>query len=656
VPLQWPMINPIFLRVLTSSGRQKRHVWTRALYMVAILIALVVMMMAELGSSGGKSGLADLGELLFVTVSIGQLVLILFLSPIYTAGAISQERDAQTFGVLLTTPLSNLQIVMGTLLSRLFFVLAILFSTLPIFAMLYFFGGFEMRDILLSYAISGSSAVLAGAAAIAVTIVATGTRRVVVGFFLGITGYVVGLWVLDHMLLPPLVSGYTEGALDWLHPVGAMLSTLRGGQADRDPIEMLSFWRLLVTYPEYGYLMYSLSLSAAIITLAAVFVRRLARGYGGLSRRLGRIGLVAGGAIVSAIVCAVFVAQLGLADGLGATVLLAVPVGVGLWIATVKRHRKPRSVWDNPVAWRERVTRTATTKQTSVQVLYVVLSILALYVVLVMKVGGAPAVDARQFVLLATTTQMFVILMVASTMAAGCISYEREQGTLDVLLTTPITPRYFIHGKLTGIFRYAGMFLLMVLLISLGAFLIARLPVERILGGLVPKGWAAAMAAPGSPASGAGGSGSHVTWDSWPIFSTIYPVIVTAGMTAAMITVGMTFSLKARNTATAAVRSALTVLGVAAAMTLCCGVSGSIMVVGHMATLINPFLANYATLFPEDFMAYFNIDESGAMGTFFVAFGMHAGVVLSVVVYGLFARRRIKSMVRTFDLQTRQKL
>ena len=649
MPLQWPIINPIFLRVLSSSGRQKRHVWTRALYMVAILIALVVMMMAELGSSGGKSGLADVGELLFVTVSIGQLVLILFLSPIYTAGAISQERDAQTFGVLLTTPLSNLQIVMGTLLSRLFFVLAILFSTLPIFAMLYFFGGFEMRDILLSYAISGSSAVLAGAAAIAVTIVATGTRRVVVGFFLAITGYVVGLRVLDHTLLPSLVSGYTAGTLDWLHPMGAILSTLRGGPADRDPLEMLSFWQRLVVYPEYGYLVYSLSLSAAIITLAAVFVRRLARGYGGLSQRLGRIGLVAGGAIVSVGVCAVLVAKLGLADGLGATALLAVPVGIGLWIATVKRHRKPRSVWDNPVAWRERVTRTATTQRTAVQVLYVVLSILALYVVLVMKVGGAPAVEARQFVLLATTTQMFVILMVAATMAAGSISYEREQGTLDVLLTTPITPRYFIHGKLMGIFRYAGMFLLMVLLISAGSFLIARLPVERLLGGLVPKGWAAAMAMRTNESP-------HITWDAWPVVATVYPVLVTAGLTAAMITVGMTFSLKARNTATAAVKAALTVLGVAAAMTLCCGVSGSIWVVGPMAALINPFLVNYATLFPEDFMEYFGIDKSGAMGNFFIAFGMHAGVVISVVIYGLYARRRLKSMVRTFDLQTRQKI
>ena len=648
MPLRWPIINPIFTRVMVSSGRQVRHVWTRALYMVAILAALTIMMMLEMAGSREAPRLADVGELLFVTVSIVQLVLILILSPIYTAGAISQERDAQTFSVLLATPLSNLQIVLGSLLSRLFFVLAILFSTLPIFALLYYFGGFEMRDVLLSYGIAASSAVLTGAMAIAVSIMTTGTRRVLVDFFLFIVGYVFGLWAIDHRLLPEVLSGYTAGSLDWLHPLGAILSTIRAGQVERLPVGMLSFREMLVQYPEYGYLLYSLSLSAVIVIVSAAFVRRLARGYGGLGRRLGRIALAAAGAVAALVVFAVLVQQTGLTAGLLAMGLLAVPAAASIVLVRLKRHRKPRSVWDNPVAWRERVTRTSTSRRTLVLLLYVVLSILALYVVLTMKAAGAPAALARDFVFLVTTVQMFVVLMIGATMAASTVSYEREQGTLDLLLTTPITPRYFIYGKLLGVIRYLGLFLGMILLITAGSYLVAHLPVERFLRGLMPGQWLQAL-------GGMRNTSPEVRWDNWPLVAAVYPVMVTAGMAAAVVSLGMTFSLRAKNTTTAAVHAALSVLGIVAVVTGCCWLSGSVWIVGPLAALLSPFLANYAALKPEDFMAAMRFDKSATVRAFFLYAGLHLGVLGAVTAYVLFAWFRLRAMVRTFDLQTRQK-
>jgi len=647
------MVNPIFMRVMNTSGRQRRHVWVRTVYLAVILMTLTVMMLVEMTSYRGEAALAQLGESLFRTISFVQLVLILFLSPVYTAGAISQERDAQTFGVLLATPLSNLQIVLGSLLSRLFFVLAILVSTLPVFALLYYFGGFELTDVFLSYGIAASSALLTGAVAVAVSIVTTGTRRVMIGFFLFVTAYLVGVWVLDHMLLVAIVPGYVEGSLDWLHPIAAMQRTLIGGQVVRPLWSELGAWDFLVQYPEYGYVAYSTALSVVIIVLGAVLVRRLARGYGGLARRLGQALYAVAGAAVAVAACAVLIRYRGPAQGLAIFLLVALPVAAGLVFFRLKRHRKPKTVWDNPIAWRERVTRTATARRTLVQFLYILLSVLALYVLLVLKVGGGSARDARVFVLVVTTTQMFIILMVGATMAASSISYEREQGTLDMILATPITPRYFIHGKLFGIIRYLGMFLAMMLLVTLGAYLIARLPVEEYLGSLVPPGWARAVAVP----SGATGyTPRDGAWSNWSLRSIVYPLVTTGGLAAAMATLGMTFSLRARKTATAAIYAALSVLGVAATVTCCCSITGLIWVVGPIAAMASPFLTNCACFMPESFMETFNFSDSVQLIGFYRYFGMHVGVLGAAAGYGVFAWLRVRGMVKTFDQQVRQKV
>ena len=55
------------------------------------------------------------------------------MSPIFTAGAITQEKDSQTYDILLSTPLTNGQIVLGSLLSRLFFVISLLLTLFATF-------------------------------------------------------------------------------------------------------------------------------------------------------------------------------------------------------------------------------------------------------------------------------------------------------------------------------------------------------------------------------------------------------------------------------------------------------------------------------------------------------------------------------------------
>src|SRR5207248_5432626 len=64
------------------------------------------------------------------------------------------------------------------------------------------------------------------------------------------------------------------------------------------------------------------------------------------------------------------------------------------------------------------------------------------------------AEQARQFLLGAVMVEVAVILLIVTNTAASTVTREKEDGTLDLLLSTPITSRYYIWGKLRGLVSF----------------------------------------------------------------------------------------------------------------------------------------------------------------------------------------------------------
>jgi hypothetical protein len=64
------------------------------------------------------------------------------------------------------------------------------------------------------------------------------------------------------------------------------------------------------------------------------------------------------------------------------------------------------------------------------------------------------AADTRSFLLGALIVEFAVILLIVTNAAASTVTREKEDGSLDLLLTTPITSRYYIWGKLRGLVSY----------------------------------------------------------------------------------------------------------------------------------------------------------------------------------------------------------
>src|ERR1700742_136948 len=199
----WRLIpaNPILLRGVEAGGRRKRDLFIRCGY----LGLLVLLVLFSLFASSTQYSGASLGDLtktsseIFQKMSYLQLGLVALLAPIFTAGAITQEKDSQTYDILLSTPLSNGQIVVGSLMSRLFFVVALLVSGIPIFSITQIFGGVAIRAIVQSFGLAAATAFITGALAMAIAVFKVETRRTIFSFYLFIVIYLVGLFLLSQM-------------------------------------------------------------------------------------------------------------------------------------------------------------------------------------------------------------------------------------------------------------------------------------------------------------------------------------------------------------------------------------------------------------------------------------------------------------------------
>src|SRR5436853_5655329 len=119
----WRLVpaNPILLRVVESGGKRRRDLFVRCIYL-GLLIVVVLFGILNSNIAGGLGELAKASARMFQSMSYLQLGLVALLAPVSTAGAITQEKDSQTSDILLSTPLTNGQIVLGSPLSRLFFV------------------------------------------------------------------------------------------------------------------------------------------------------------------------------------------------------------------------------------------------------------------------------------------------------------------------------------------------------------------------------------------------------------------------------------------------------------------------------------------------------------------------------------------------------
>jgi ABC-2 type transport system permease protein len=141
-------------------------------YMAILGIIAIAFLMQQAGPTSSQS--SQVGLRLFQTMAIFQLFLILFVTPVSTAGAISGERQRQTWDLLLVTRLSSFGIVWGKLAAGLAFDLLLIVASLPLFSLVFLFGGVAPDDIVHTYIVFLATVVLLGVLSLCISAL---TRR-----------------------------------------------------------------------------------------------------------------------------------------------------------------------------------------------------------------------------------------------------------------------------------------------------------------------------------------------------------------------------------------------------------------------------------------------------------------------------------------------
>lgn len=585
--------NPIVLRVLYVGSKRVQHLWARMGYLVVLLVVMMAMYMVLSGNSGGSlSEMTRIATGVFEYISILQLAMMCLLAPVFTAGAISQEKDAETFNVLLTTPLSNAQIVLGSLLSRLFFVIMLLMSGLPIFCITMLYGGVTTRQVFLSFGIAAATACITGALAIMISVMRVGTRGTIFSFYLGIAlflfaGYALSFW--RGLYVPESINPATGAGMSWLaliHPFLALSVALRWTQAPDAASVAHYAWPIdqLLPAPHVAYMLITLASSVVMVVLATFFVRRgIKQGENNIWKRL--------------------------------AARFAPEPKEG------ERHRKARRVWSNPVAWREAVTRASAASSNIVRYSYVGLGLAAagIYLYALLTNEFTSLTDARAWLLGIVMLEFGTVVLMAANTAATAITRERESGTMELLLTTPLTSKYIVWGKLRGLVSFA-LPLMAVPAATVLAVSISELARPAFTGGFVATLMSAVLLAP---------------------LLSVY-----AAFTCLL---GLHMSLKSRTSVQAVLASVGVLIAVGFGLALCAlaGVSGAPELGALMAPLT--FMTSVAiVLNPDEFLT----GASGRTGE--LEFLMVIGTVVALGLYGAIVAGTYRSMVTNFDMIVRK--
>jgi ABC-type transport system involved in multi-copper enzyme maturation permease subunit len=92
---------------------------------------------------------SQIGVALFLTVAFAQLALLLLLAPIFSAGALTIEKEQRTLAGLLTSLLTVNQIWWGKFAASLLFVALLLVTSLPVMSLAFAFGGIGPWEVFI---------------------------------------------------------------------------------------------------------------------------------------------------------------------------------------------------------------------------------------------------------------------------------------------------------------------------------------------------------------------------------------------------------------------------------------------------------------------------------------------------------------------------
>ncbi|AMV39621.1 ABC transporter permease subunit [Planctomyces sp. SH-PL62] len=403
-------LGPVFVYEWLRTSRRWQLYASRAGFVAVLLCGLGILWASQprrVDDGLSIREVAAFGRSLYETIANTELTLVLLAAPAATAGAVCLDKSRGSLLQVMATDLTDAEIVLGKLGSGLLPVVGLVFCVLPVMMLASLLGGSDPVALVGSFAVMLGTAVLACTLAFAMSVWGRKTHEV-----LSATYLILILWIAGVPFL-----GLT-GRLA-LHAPSVWIES--------------AFDLLLWTNP----------------------YRLVAPAYNEpASDHLARVGAYLAGCLgLSALMA-------------GATIARIRPVTLRQQgeAAQPARHRTggsrvrlpallPSPSLDaNPVLWREWSRMRPSRWGRAIWVVYSVIAVAVTWLAIasVLTGGVGRMGDAAIF---ANIYLVGVGLLLLSVRAATTLSEERVRGSLDVLLTTPMSTPAILAGKWWGTFR-----------------------------------------------------------------------------------------------------------------------------------------------------------------------------------------------------------
>jgi ABC-type transport system involved in multi-copper enzyme maturation permease subunit len=395
------MLGPIFVREWITLPRHAGHYLTRSLYLGAFWILILTVWQVTVGWEHFTTmgDLARFGLIAFRFLAYIQLTLLMFFSALSAASAISLEKDRRTFLLLLLTDLHNHEIVLGKLFGSLLQIGVLMLGSVPVLAILALLGGIDAYQIAATVIVLGMTALMAGSLGGLIALWRDKTFQALAMTVLFLVFYlcaVEGLSLVPYLSddIDPVQVRWWQEAVDPFRIIGAILEPA----SDLDAV--------------WAALRYGAGMLALTVLLNGIGIGML-RVWNPSGEPIMQREIVGG-------------------DAADPERIHAAP-------------GKVRPVWENPVMWREIVTRAYGHRPLLVKAAYfVVLALVTYYALFVLETRVLAA--AYGLVPIAILS-----LLLISAQAVTSITSERDLGALDLLVITDLSPREFVLGKVLGI-------------------------------------------------------------------------------------------------------------------------------------------------------------------------------------------------------------
>jgi len=200
------VIGPVlYQELLLASRRTRQYVfrWIYAGWMILQLLGLAFIYIWQTIFFPETDFTILVCTMITPVFIVQQFILLVLTTPVFVAGAITDEKTRGTLQYLLTTDLTVWNIILGKWIARVIQVCVLYLTALPLFCFVGVLGGMELTTLFGLGVVSLLTALAMGAASLLASVWARQTRDAVLGLLIALTVILVINWLLGDWWLRP---------------------------------------------------------------------------------------------------------------------------------------------------------------------------------------------------------------------------------------------------------------------------------------------------------------------------------------------------------------------------------------------------------------------------------------------------------------------